>query len=267
MQLSQDQRRRYDRDGYLRLPSLLAADEVATLRDEVARLSRLEDERVFREGAGGPVKALFAAHETGGATASAAVRALALSPRVLGLARRLLDDEALYLHHSKINLKAALEGSVWPWHQDFGQWHLDGIAAPQMTTVMMMLDDATELGGCLYFLPGSHRRGRLEPHWDESTAYKLYALPPEQVRRALAEHGPPVAVTGKAGDAAVFHCNLVHASGHNLSAGDRWQAYFCFNRVANRPLDVAKPRPHFVRSREWAPLALGPDALPVTVSA
>ena len=132
---------------------------------------------MFRECAGGPVKALFAAHETGGATASAAVRALALSPRVLGLARQVLDDEALYLHHNKINLKAAVEGSAWPWHQDFGQWQLDGIAAPRMATVMVMLDDATELGGCLYFLPGSHRRGRLEPRWDESTAYKLYALP------------------------------------------------------------------------------------------
>ena len=41
--------------------------------------------------------------------------------------RALLGEDDLYLHHSKVNAKAAIEGSVWPWHQDFGAWHLDGI--------------------------------------------------------------------------------------------------------------------------------------------
>ncbi|MSP04021.1 MAG: hypothetical protein EXR05_01970 [Acetobacteraceae bacterium] len=32
---------------------------------------------------------------------------------------------------------------------------------------------------------------------------------------------PPVPVTGKAGTAVLFHCNVLHASGHDLSADDR----------------------------------------------
>ena len=69
----------------------------------------------------------------------------------------------------------------------------------------------------------------------------------------------PVAVAGKAGDAALFHCNLFHASGHNLSPQNRWQAYFCYNTVANRPADVDDPRPDHVRSRNWTPLELIDD--------
>jgi len=64
----------------------------------------------------------------------------------------------------------------------------------------------------------------------------------------------------KPGDAALFHCNLLHASGHNLSARDRWQAYFCYNRVANRPADVDQPRPDYVRSTNWTSMALTDDA-------
>ena len=50
--------------------------------------------------------------------------------------------------------------------------------------------------------------------------------------------------------------------GHNLSGQDRWQIYSCYNRVANHPHDVENPRPDYVRSRNWTPLALaGDDAI------
>jgi ectoine hydroxylase len=157
-------------------------------------------------------------------------------------------------------MKAAIEGTAWPWHQDFGSWHLDGIAKPDMLTVMVMLDDATQLNGCLYLLPGSHRDGRTDPYFDTSTAYKLWAVKPENVKAYIKSSVAPLPITGPAGTAAVFHCNLLHASGHNLSADDRWQAYFCFNRVANRPADVAEPRPDYVRSTNWTPMRAGSDA-------
>ena len=156
------------------------------------------------------------------------------------------------MHHSKINMKAAIEGTVRPWHQDFGTWHLDGIEHPDLVTFMIMLDVATEFGGCLHFQPGSHREGRIEPYWDESTAYKVWAVPPGQVRKSLEEGNTPISITGKPGDAALFHCNLLHASGQNLSATNRWQVYFCFNRVSNHPNNVDKPRLDYIRSQNWS---------------
>ncbi len=261
MTLSAAQCAQYDTDGFVRMPSLLSDAEVSILRDEVGRLATIEDECVFREGTDGTPKTVFRMHESDGATASVPFRALSLTPRVLGAARQALKDDALYIHHTKLNMKGAVEGSVWPWHQDFGSWYLDGIAKPHMTTLMVMLDDATEVGGCLYFLPGSHKRGRIAPRWDDTTAYKFWALPPSDVRQALADHGDPIPITGKAGDAVIFDCNLMHASSHNLSAQDRWQMYYCFNRVANRPRDVENPRPDYVRSKNWQPIEIGPDRI------
>ena len=260
MQLTDTQREAYARDGFLIFPELVTAAEVALLRSEVGRLWDVEAEGTVREGNNKAPKSMFRMHEANGATASAPFRALSRSPRALGVAQQLLADSDLYLHHSKVNVKAAIEGSVWPWHQDFGSWNLDGIARPDMATWMVMLDDASEISGCLYLLPGSHRWGRTEAYLDTSTAYRLWSVTPEEMKRRMAGSPPPVAVAGKAGTCAIFHCNLMHASGHNLSHRDRWQAYFCFNTCANRPGDVANPRPDYVRSRNWAPMQAMPDA-------
>lgn len=260
MQLSTAQQAAYARDGFLVFPDLVSPAEVELLRNEVVRLRDVDAEGTVREGSTGAPKSMFRMHEDNGAGASPAFRALSRTPRVLGVAQQLLGETELYLHHSKVNVKAAIEGSVWPWHQDFGAWHLDGIQRPDMATFMVMLDDATELSGCLYLLPGSHRWGRTEAVLDTSTAYRLWSVTPEDMKRRMAESPAPVAISGRAGTCAIFHCNLMHASGHNLSRHDRWQAYFCFNTCANRPLDVPQPRPDYVRSTNWAPMRAVADA-------
>ena len=259
MQLTEAQCAQYERDGFLIFPELFSAQEVAILRDEVERVSQIESNCIIREETGGPAKTIFRMHEDDGETASGAVRAAARSSRALGAAQQLLGDDELYLHHCKVNVKAAIQGSAWPWHQDFGAWHLDGIAEPELTTMAVMLDEATELNGCLYLLPGSHHEGRHQPYWDDSTAYSLWAVGPETMRNKIARYPDPIPVTGAPGTAAIFHCNNLHASGHNLSAHDRCQMYFCYNRVANHPKEVENPRPDYVRSQNWQPMTLEPE--------
>lgn len=263
MKLTKEQLAQYEREGYLFFPDLFTADEVAVMSREAERVAKVDSECIFREGRSGAAKSMFRLHEPDGPTASKAFRVAAHSPRVLQTARQVLGTDAVYLHHCKVNMKAAIEGTAWSWHQDFGSWHLDGIAEPNMATFMIMLDDATELSGCLYFLPGSHRFGRSDPYWDDSTAYKLWAVRPKDMRAYLKQFPEPVAIKGRAGSAAIFHCNLLHASGHNLSADDRWQTYFCFNQCANRPADTENPRPDYVRSRNWTPMALTDEAISV----
>ena len=242
----------FDRDGFLIIRKLFSEEEVFILRKEAARIAQVEAECVIREGKSKTPKIMFRMHETDGPTGSKIYNATPRLPRILRPAIQLLQDDQLYLHHSKINLKSAIEGSVWPWHQDFGQWQLDGIKNPDLVTFMIMLDNATEVGGCLYFQPASHKSGRIKPFWDETTPYKFLALPPDDVRRSLREGLAPVPITGKPGDTVIFHCNLLHASGQNLSPTDRWQVYFCFNRVSNHPSDVEQPRPDYVRSLNWS---------------
>ena len=259
MNLSAEQKAAYERDGFLVFPELVSPAEVAALRAEVLRLRDVDAPGVVREGTSGAPKSMFRLHEDNGPGASPVFRALSRTPRVLGVAQQVLNDPELYLHHSKVNVKAAIEGSVWPWHQDFGSWHLDGIERPDMATFAVLLDEATDLSGCLYLLPGSHRWGRTEAYLDTSTAYRLWSVTPEDMKRRMAASPAPVAIAGKAGTCAIFHCNLMHASGHNLSHNDRWQAYFCFNTCANHPKDVEKPRPDYVRSTNWAPMELVED--------
>ncbi len=260
MELSAEQVAAYNRDGFLIFPGLFSPQEALELKREAARVSEIDSDCVFREGESQQPKAMFRMHEPDGPTASAAYRAAAFSPRILRMAQQALSDDEVYIHHCKVNMKAAVEGTAWPWHQDFGSWHLDGIAKPDMTTVMVMLDEATEMNGCLYMLPGSHRDGRVNPYFDQSTAYKVWAVGPNEVKAYMQDSPPPVPLVGPPGTTAIFHCNLLHASGHNLSAQDRWQAYFCFNRVANRPADVENPRPDYVRSTNWKPMQVMPDA-------
>lgn len=262
MRLTRAQLAQYERDGFLIFPALFGREEIEILRRESARVAMVETDAVVREGEARAPKSLFRLHESDGPTASPAFRAACRLPRTLGVAQQVLGESDLYLHHSKVNVKTAIEGSVWPWHQDYGSWMRDGIAAPKLATFMVAFDAATEFNGCLYFLPGSHRFGRAEPYFDTSTAYKLWAVPPSRLKEMLAACPPPVAVTGQPGMAAIFHCNLMHASGHNLSAEDRWQAYFCYNTVGNRPRDVENARPDYVRSRNWTPLTrVADDAL------
>lgn len=256
MKLSKQQLKSYHRDGFIVLPELFSAAEIEVLRAETERLRHVEADGIFREGDDGKAKTMFRMHEPGGPTYSAAYHALSRKPRTLGLARQVLSDDALYMHHCKTNMKPAVEGTVWQWHQDFGSWYRDGIAKPRMATMMVMLDEATEIGGCLYMLPGSHTDGRFDPYYDESTVYKFWATPAERVKAQMADAPAPVAITGKPGTAAIFDCNVLHASGHNLSMHDRWQIYLCYNLCTNHPGDVENPRPDYVRSQNWAPMEL-----------
>jgi ectoine hydroxylase len=181
------------------------------------------------------------------------------TPRLLRPVQQVLKDDAVYVYHTKINTKPAIEGTVWQWHQDYGSWKRDGCARPDMATFNVMMTDTTEMGGALYLIPGSHKLGRIEPVWDESTSYKFWAMPKQRMIEILKSSPEPVAITGRAGTSVLFHCNVLHASGHNLSADDRWHIYVSCNTVANRPQLSDNPRPDWVVSRNWHALPLEAD--------
>jgi ectoine hydroxylase len=258
MELTQAQRDQYDRDGFLIFPNLFAPAEVAVLRQEVARLSRLEAEEVIREHTGG-VKSIFRVHEQDGATRSAPFRALVRTPRVLRPVRQVLGSDEVYVYHTKINAKPAIEGTVWQWHQDYNSWSKDVCPRPDMATFNVMLNDTTEFSGGLYIVPGSHKLGLLESVWDTSTGYKLWTIPKAKMIEVLRSSPPPVPVVGRAGTGVLFHCNVLHASGHNLSGEDRWHIYVSCNTVANKPVLKPDPRPDWVVSRNWRALPIEDD--------
>ena len=93
---------------------------------------------------------------------------------------------------------------------------------------------------------------------DESIVFSSISIPGSETGT------DPVAITGKPGTVAIFDCNTLHASGHNLSAKDRWQIYLCYNRCTNHPIDIDDPRPDYVRSTNWEPMTFLNDNSIVT---
>src|SRR5215210_1584416 len=116
MRMTDAQLAQYQRDGFIIFPNHFSRAEIDILRGEVARLSEVKADTVFREHTGG-VRSIFRVHEDDGATHSGAFRALVRTPRVLGPTRQALGTDEVYIYHTKINTKPAIEGTVWMWHQ------------------------------------------------------------------------------------------------------------------------------------------------------
>jgi ectoine hydroxylase len=258
MRLTQSQLAAYERDGFIILHGLFSPAEVAAMKAELARIQQVDTDHLVREKSG-VAKTIYRVHEPDGPTTSPVFHAVSRAPRMLGAAQDLLQDEALYIHHTKCNLKTAIDGSVWAWHQDYGTWKRDGMPEARPTTALVMLDEPTELGGCLYFIPGSHKEGNLEPRFDDATGYKFFVVPKERLIEIMARSPEPVPITGKPGTVVFFDCNILHASGHNLSRHDRWAIYLVYNPVTNACAPVPDPRPDYVRSTNTRPLAMGTD--------
>ena len=136
-----------------------------------------------------------------------------------------------YHYHTKVMIKEAGVGGAWEWHQDYGYWYNNGCMAPQMLSAMVALNGHTEENGCLRVLKGSHALGRL-PH---ALTGGQAGADPERVEQARLRGHEEVAVRLQPGHVLFFHCNLLHASARNRSAGPRWSMITAYNARANNP--------------------------------
>ena len=119
MRLNDIQLAQFERDGWLLLENLFSAEEIAALMDDVPRIFALRRDEVVREKDGETPRTAFAAQNY-----SEPFRRLGLHPRLIEPVRQILDGP-VYLHQFKINAKAAFDGDVWQWHQDYGTWQRD----------------------------------------------------------------------------------------------------------------------------------------------
>ena len=261
MKLSQEQLLDYDKRGFLVIPDAVSPAEVETLRDHLNEAAKLDVSGINRED-NGDVRSVYRVHDPDSPTHLKPFEKLVTMPRLLQPARDLLGDDELYIFQTKCNMKPAFSGGIFQWHQDFGHWQHDGIPRPEMMTNLLMLEAATELSGCLYFIPGSHRRGVLEPKLEALTSsMKIWSLAKDDLTAAMAEHGDPVAITGDPGTMVLFHPNLLHASGHNLSRSSRWAVYTVYNRISNRQVAVDQPRPEWAVALQFDRVELSDDEL------
>lgn len=251
MKLDQGQIDRFDKEGYLFLPQAFTANEVGVLRRRADSIFRMDREEVWREKSG-VARTAFAAH-----TYEEGFRRLGAHPRLVEPVMQLLDG-SVYMHQFKINAKAAFDGEVWQWHQDFGTWHRDDeMPEPRAMNIALFLDEVSAVNGPLMFIPGSHRAGTLAAGHDlESTSYPLWTLSRDEVTR-LANEGGCVAPTGPAGSVIMFHGNLVHASPPNISPFPRTIVYLSLCHVDNHIR--AFKRKEWIAHRDFTPIRPLPD--------
>jgi len=255
MRLSDDQIETFNAQGYLSLPEVFSAAEVAVLTREVPGIFAQERAEVWRERNGKAVRTAFAAH-----TYNEAFRRLAAHPRMVEPVRQLLGGD-VYVHQFKINGKEAFDGDVWQWHQDYGTWARDDLMPEaRAMNIAVFLSDVTEFNGALMFIPKSHARGTLEAGHDlATTSYPLWTLDKATVSR-LVEAGGLVAPKGPAGSVLLFHGNLVHASPGNISPWDRTIVYVSLCHVDNHIRRFK--RPEWIAHRDFTPIqCLAEDCL------
>ncbi len=87
-------------------------------------------------------------------------KAIAFDTRLGECARRLSQCRHVRIYHDHAMIKPPGESSKETnWHQDAPYWPMDPLGA---LSAWIAVDDVSVENGCLHFVPGSHRHGKLE---------------------------------------------------------------------------------------------------------
>jgi len=248
MKLDADQLKQFQDEGYIVVPDLFSADEVAVMKGEIPAIFGEERDEVWHEKNGKAVRTAFATH-----TYNEVYRRFVRHPRILDPAEQMLQGQ-VYVHQFKLNGKAAFDGDVWQWHQDYGTWRRDDdMPDANAMNLAVFLDEVNEFNGPLYLIPKSHKLGVLEAGHDvTSTSYPLWTLDNALIQQLIERGGGIVAPKGPPGTGFFFHGCLVHGSPPNMSPWDRLIVYISYNNVKNHIRRFQ--RAEWIAHRDFTPL-------------
>lgn len=255
--LTPEQASRFERDGFLILPNVFSAAEVAVFTQELERMSQapdlLDSPAAIREPNSGALRSLFAIHRS-----SELFAQVARDERTAGLIRFLLDGD-IYIHQSRLNFKPGFKGEEFYWHSDFETWHTeDGLPRMRAISCSILLTDNHPYNGPLMLIPGSHWKyigcvGETpDKHYMQSLRNQRFGIPDKTSISKLVDRGGIAQATGTAGSVVLFDCNTLHGSGSNIAPSPRSNLFFVYNHIDNQPaqpFDGKPPRPDFVAER------------------
>lgn len=267
MRLTDNQLEAFQTKGIHITDKVFSADDVELMRAEMHKLTHTERSTNLAEIDGATMRALHGCDEY-----SRVMWNLVRDPRLLIPAQQMLGGD-VYLHQFKVSMKAAFDGDLWKWHQDFMYWHHeDKLPESRAVTAAVYVNDVTELNAPTWVIPGSHREGLLRhrdpshrapkpglPDWQDNVIADFkYILENDEVTR-LANRQGIVSATGPAGTVLFFHSSTVHASTWNLSPYERIVILITYNAVANQPRQATEQgpnhRPQFLVNRDYSPLS------------
>lgn len=206
----------FHEEGFLRVPNLLSADEVAKYRELYDRfLNGSIDSGHLRADLGKPAPKTDNTRSSEGITQimwpSALVPTLEYGPlhrRVLAMAQSLYGGDMQIDFDMLIN-KPPNSESPTPWHQDAAYW-ID-LPDRRALSFWVALDEATVDNGCMWFVPRSHHAPMRQHHQPQG----IRALQCD----CSEDEGTPVPLAP--GEATIHHGGTLHYSRGNSTRGDR----------------------------------------------
>ena len=224
--LSLDQISLYNKDGYLILKEFCSKREVDNLLDYVSKDSSITDNVLDLNDESGKKTKLSLWFTPG----DNILGYLARSEKVVNSISQLLGSDSPVCHfHSKLLQKKPRIGGAWEWHQDYGYWYKNQFMFPnQLISIMVALSPSNKENGCIQFIKGSHKLGRL----NHGFKGEQVGADMEMVNNAL-KTMEIVYSELNAGDALIFHSNILHRSAANLSENSRWSIISCYCSQSN----------------------------------
>ena len=207
----------YHELGYFTVEGLFTPDEVEGVRNEITKIvarypddpqGMIEFEPSVENGENTPEELELGVRKLGNvARHNAFFRNLAFHPKMVEIAATLLGPD-LKLLQSILLLKPPHFGGAKIWHQDNAYFRRE---PNHIVGFWVACDDATVQNGCMHVIPGSHTLGIVE-HGGLKNDYGAVRTP--SVEEA-------VSIPLNAGDALMFHGELLHSTPPNTTATRR----------------------------------------------
>jgi ectoine hydroxylase len=239
--LTEAQRRRFFRDGYLIVPDYMPAAWLGRLRDATAELldrsrsvKTSDDVFVLEEGHSAANPRLH--RVTSPQDQHPVFWDFMRDPVMTDLAADVVGPDVKF-HHAKLNVKSGQGSRGFKWHQDIPAWpHTD--YSP--VSIGVYIDGCTEEQGPLAFVPGSH----------EGPLYTMYDHDGNFVVRLRDEDLTWLSddlvdcPTGGPGTTILLNCRTIHGSIPNRSSNARpllLTVYSSADSFAYTPSPITSP--------------------------
>ncbi len=232
-QLTESQRARLDKDGFLVIDNFVDAAEVARLRTVFDRLfasdaGRAEGKRINLAGLDDPDAEKILPQIVGPSSFAPELKDGAFVRHARTLAQAVFGDALLDGFGEHMIFKPAGAGAETPWHQDMA-YH-NPAAIEHSINFWMPLDDTDVDNGCMHYIPGSHRSDVL-PHHSIGNDPRIHGL---EVDEAAQYNELGVACPMAAGGCVLHLPTTLHYAGPNMSDRQR-RAYILIMNATPTP--------------------------------
>lgn len=226
LQLTPNEIRFYDENGYLVLPGVVSRDFAARMSEEVFDI--MEASGRTRQDLGNAVGAKGKLAQSPQYLEGSALDGYINSPTLRDLASQLMQGaSSLYLPFSAV--KSGGGGGTFHFHQDNQYTRFDGPGI----NLWMALSPMSPENGCLMVVPGSHLEGTLDAVSPDGDGHKSVVTDPTRF----------VPIRMNPGDVVAFSRLTVHGSGPNNTDQARLAYAVQFHRDdVNAVWDGQEPR-------------------------